>query len=94
MTIADKIAARLNNDGQRYTADDGRDFPALCEAENATVDQNWKRECTRYTFADGSVLTEQNGVWDFGYADCHCWQGAYMDEGHHDQDCRERGEDE
>ena len=37
-TIADGIAALLNNDGQQFETDDGRSLGDLCEAHGASVE--------------------------------------------------------
>jgi hypothetical protein len=95
-TIAEKIAERFGNDGERWEDEKGENIAEVCAQicdMNAGVHQ-WK--CTyvpgitvcdsyRFVFDDGSVITMHGGAWDLGYRQCWCWEGA----GHGD-DCEIR----
>ena len=78
---AHEVGARYGDDGQRFEDADGVWISDACETSGVQVDQNWGREMTRYTFDDGSVITVAGGGWDYGYADCWCWDGT----GHSDE---------
>jgi len=90
MTIAQQIAAALDNDGQQWRTrptdeSDPMTFTDLVERHGAYI-QTW-RDNSRFTFSDGSVITVAGSAWDFGFPTCYCWQGA----GHDDTcnfDCR------
>lgn len=78
MTTAQKIANRLNNNGQVWETKDGVSFSDLIAKAVPQIDyrDGYGTDVIRYTFDDGSVITEAGAGWDFGYADCYCWQGA------------------
>lgn len=85
-TIAEQISALLDDDGQRWTARDGRDFDQLV-ADHGGATTEWRDgwhtgDTYRLVFRDGSIITVAGDAWDFGFADCWCWEGA----GHND-DC-------
>lgn len=89
MTIAEKISALLNDDGQVWYASDGRHFADLLEDYPGTK-MEWRDgyrtgDTVRYTFSDGSVILEAGAAWDFGFQDCFCWQGEP------DEDCPNHG---
>ncbi len=78
-TTAQKIAEQLHDDGQVWETDGGITFGRLVAEESSRAD--WRDgyrtgEVVRYTFLDGSVITEAGAAWDFGYLDCFCWQGV------------------
>ena len=90
MTTAEKISALLHDDGQCWKTDDGRSFADLVDEYRAS--ESWRDghrtgDVVRYTFDDGSVLTEAGDGWDFGYPDCYCWEGVG-----HDDNCTARVE--
>ena len=79
-TTAERIAARYDNDGQRWHAvDDGRNIDSVC-AGAGTATHNDERDATRYDFADGSALVVSGGGWDQPLsaetAGCFCWAGC------------------
>lgn len=87
MTTAEKISARLHDDGLRWRTEDDETLDDLCRAELGVVVAHG-HGCTRYTFGDGSVITAADSGWDLGYPGCFCFDGA----GSH-PDCRGEGTD-
>jgi hypothetical protein len=89
---AGRIAERFGNDGQNFEDPTGADIFTVCQkTPGVDVDQNWARESTRYTFADGSVITISDGAaWDLGYHGCWCWRGA----GHDTESCDQVAEED
>lgn len=95
MTTAEKIAARYDNDGQRWRDTDGIDLDDACRAVGAQTTwrggyriryiSNPRRhgDTYRYDFPDGSSITVAGAAWDIGYPDCFCWR----DDGHSGCDC-------
>jgi hypothetical protein len=81
-TIAEKISAALGHDGMRWRTSDGAEFDDLVESfGGASVDVDPERpDVAQYTFLDWSVITAAGDAWDFGYADCWCWQGCPSDD--------------
>jgi hypothetical protein len=85
LTIAETIAALLHDDGQRFTADDGRTLSELArEHSNAIAWRDGRQtgDAYRIDFSDGSCITVAGDAWDYGFPNCWCWHGA----GHND-DC-------
>ena len=83
MTIAQQIAAALDNDGQQWRTrptdeSDPMTFTDLVERHGAYI-QTW-RDNSRFTFSDGSVITVAGSAWDLGFPDCYCWAGAGHDD--------------
>lgn len=86
MTTAQKIAARFDGDGSTLTTVCGLSLADVCAAEGGTSESAGgdDYDLRRWIFEDGSVITErQDAAWDFGFADCFCWQG-----GGHDDACK------
>ena len=86
MNAAEKIAERLHDDGQCFETTEGISFADLVDTEKGVT--AWRDgyrvgHCARYSFPDGSIITEAGGAWDFGFPDCFCWRGA----GHDENDC-------
>jgi hypothetical protein len=81
LTIAERIAAALGNDGMRWSTPDGTEFEDLvAQHGGAYIARDPRRpDVARYTFADGSIITAAGDAWDLGYADCWCWQGCQSD---------------
>ncbi len=80
MTIAQKIAALLGDDGEEFTTSDGRTLTELAWGYYGSRDvheRNTDHEMTRWTFPDESVITiAQETAWDLGYPNCYCWVGC------------------
>ena len=80
MTIAQKISARFDDDGQCFDATDGQNpihIDAACRVHARPIYEDRDREdaSVRYEFADGSVITIDGGwAWDFGRIGCWCWR--------------------
>lgn len=75
MTVAEAISLVFGDDGQKMTL--GKSDVSIgdfCESAEGHLETNFDSE--RWTFHDGSVITIQAEVWDLGYPDCWCWQGA------------------
>jgi len=85
-TVAQQISARYGDDGQIWNDRDGVHIEDACRAAHGRRDRNDNRDCTRYTFSDGSVLTLAGGGWDYGYSECYCWLGAG-----HEESCERLG---
>ncbi|TFH84956.1 hypothetical protein EQG41_19740 [Billgrantia azerbaijanica] len=62
ITIAHTIADLLNNDGQQFDTDDGRNLVELCEERNATV------EYAVRAYADDE---DQTQYWEAGFSGDH-----------------------
>lgn len=75
MTTATTISAQLGDDGRCYTAEDGRTLGDLSREAGSRVERS-DAGYVRYTYPDGSVITDAGPAWDLGYPDCWCWQGA------------------
>lgn len=89
LTIAQKIAAALDNDGMQWRTrptDDSepQTFEELIEAHGG-ASLEWRDgyrtgDTVRYSFSDGSMITVWGEAWDYGFADCFCWAGCPDDE--------------
>jgi hypothetical protein len=92
MTIAQQIAAALENDGQQWRTrcSAPKSFWDLIEQHGgSSVDwrDGWQIGDVRsHTFSDGSVITVCGEAWDIGFPDCYCWAGAVEQEGHRCQE--------
>lgn len=77
LTIADRIAAALGDDGTRWRTAGGHTLDQLAEQANGFVDRHPRKpDVCRWTFPDGSVITAAGDAWDLGFPTCWCWQGA------------------
>jgi hypothetical protein len=74
-TIAEQIAARLGDNGQRWQTTDGTTLEDLCMGAGASL-RCLEFDFYAYDFADGSTITVAGAAWDLGYAGCYCWQGV------------------
>ena len=83
MDRAHEVAARYGNDGQVWKDANDVWLTDACEEAGARTERNVERDLTRYIFSDDSVLTLAGGGWDFGYANCWCWDGV----GHNPDTC-------
>ena len=85
MDTAHEVGARYGDDGQRWEDADGVLLGDACLEAGAQPRVNEANSSLiRFTFSDGSALTIAGGGWDYGYADCWCWDGTG-----HDEDCAE-----
>lgn len=82
MTIAENIAVLLGNDGRNFSVKDGNNFWGLMASHGAKRAERLGGKIVRYTFPDGSAITETGAAWGIGYAGCFCWQ-----EGGHGTKC-------
>jgi len=80
-TTAERISRRFKDDGLRFRDPDGAQLEDVCREAGGRRDREDESDSTRYTFADGSVLTLTGEVWDLGFPGCFCWQGG----GHTDE---------
>jgi hypothetical protein len=77
MKTSEKIAARFNNDGDLWeeypsglTFNEVIDlYPHITEYSG---DPQFCSTIRKYTFRDGSILTEFPCFWDFGRSECFC----------------------
>jgi len=91
MTIAETIAALLGDDGQVFTARDGRTLDEVCRDVGARVTTDGFDK-TRYDFDDGSSIVVAGAAWDLGLpGGCYCWEGA--NGGRHADECRVPGQE-
>jgi hypothetical protein len=84
-TIAQKISERFG-DGQTWVDDSGAKLMDVLEehASETHWQDGWRNgDVISFDFADESVITVWNGIWDFGYPECYCLQGAG-----HTEDCK------
>ena len=88
-SIAQQIAAALDNDGQQFRTrpTDDREpvtFDELVEKHgSASIDwrDGWRTGDTyRLTFSDESVITVAGSAWDLGFTGCFCWEGCPDDD--------------
>jgi hypothetical protein len=95
MTIAQQIAAALDNDGQQWRTrptdyTEPVTFNELIErlgGASVSWRDGWQTGDVRsYEFSDGSVITVAGEAWDIGFPDCFCWAGAVEQEGHRCQE--------
>lgn len=83
-TIAEIIAAELDDDGQRYETDDGRKFlDLIAEHDGELTATRDGGRVARYHFPDGSAIVDAEVAWDLGYdgddfRDCTCWPEALI----------------
>lgn len=73
MTTAEKIAAMLGDDGERWEAD-GKTLDDLCGEHGATV--SCKDDLMRYLFPDGSAIVAGQSGWDVEGEEPFSWEGA------------------
>jgi hypothetical protein len=89
-TAAETVSALLHDDGQNWTADDGRDLDTLARDHDARHEHRAHRGGGTgddiYTFADGSRIIRGQGRLGLGFADvdCTCWAD---ETGSHREDC-------
>ena len=77
-TMADKVAALFDNDGQRFNLDDGRtihavvvgDFGAVVDRSGGFVDSP-----VAYRFADGGAIVVHGDGWDIEGNEPFSWAG-------------------
>ena len=77
-TVADKVAALFDNDGQHFELDDGRtlhdvmvdDFDATVDSLDDIVDTP-----VAYRFADGSAIVVIGDGWDVEGGEPFTWAG-------------------
>ena len=89
ISIAQQIAAALDNDGQcfRTRPTDDREsmtFDDLVE-QHGSASIDWRDgfrtgDTYRLTFADESIITVAGSAWDIGFAACFCWEGCPDDD--------------
>ena len=88
-TIAEKIAAQFDDDGQCFTDSNGNDLETVCKSEMKSL---WcietEDDTKKYKFKDNSILTVHGNGWDFGF-DC-CFG---LKSGNHSANC-ENGQPE
>lgn len=80
-TLAEKFADQFDNNGQRWTTDDGIKMDVVAEGMSAITEQQEGVTSGnyRYIFPDQSVITVHGDGWDFGYIECWCWAGCPCD---------------
>lgn len=84
-TIAETIAAALNDDGQNWRTSDGQTMDDLIDLHDGVLTwrDGWRTgDTVRANFSDGSCITMAGEAWDVGFPTCFCWAGI----GHND-DC-------
>ena len=95
MTIAQQIAAALDNDGQQWRTrptdyTEPVTFNELIErlgGASVSWRDGWQTgDVYSYEFSDGSVITVAGDAWDIGFSDCYCWAGSVATEGHRCQE--------
>ena len=73
-SIAEKIAALLDDDGRKWVTRAGVSLEELVAEEHPRTVREFTK--VRWIFGDGSVITADGCAWDLGYPDCWCWQGV------------------
>lgn len=78
MTDADKFSAILDNNGTRWTADDGRHFTEILDDLGGDSDTRYvgTAMASRHLFPDGSAIVEYDGGWDIEGDEPWSWRGA------------------
>lgn len=88
-TQAEKFGAEFGNDGQCFETGDGRGFAEVLGLYCVTlewIDGDNTRDTVRCVFPDGSIITQAGAGWDYGHADCFCWEGNGHSGCQHDQE--------
>lgn len=79
MTIAEKIANQLDNNGQCWQTEDKNSFDDLMENNHAFIStrDGYRTIPVRYEFSDGSAIVCYEGGWDIAPEGCEqfCWNG-------------------
>jgi len=75
MTTAEKIAARLGNDGMTWETEDGMDLVMLVRSQGARIEEEMNGARVRYVFADGSAIVGAGGAWDIEGKKEFSWKG-------------------
>lgn len=78
-TMAHKVAALFDNDGQRFTIESG-----ACHIDNllvflgttVTSSTGFADDPIRYEFCDGSAIVICGDGWDVEGVDLYSWEGA------------------
>lgn len=83
-TLAALISARYHDDGQRWHDADGVYMEDALRVAGARHERSDEHDSDRWTLPDGSIITIAGGGWDYGYAECWCWQ-----DGGHTDECRD-----
>jgi len=77
ITIAERVAEQLGNDGQQWKTAQGVSFLDLIEKFYWNrQERDDVRELTRYEFADGSAIVAGVGAWDVEGQEPFSWKGA------------------
>lgn len=64
MTIAEKVAEMLGDQGDRFFAEDGRNLHEIALEMGALVERHPENHClTRYEFGDGSAIVSCEAYW-------------------------------
>lgn len=80
MTIAEKVAGIMGNDGTNWKDEEGNTLEVVCLTRGAVKfgkDDPRTTNTYKYEFEDGSSIVDANGVaWDLGFmnSDCFCWE--------------------
>lgn len=87
-TLAQKISAMFQNDGQRFETDIGTQLDVVCDkyvGGKLTYRDGHGTDTYRWDFEDGSSIVVMGACWDIGMSqDCFC--GA--EEGHQGTTCK------
>ncbi len=80
MTIAEKIAAQFENDGQVLKSQAGDRIRDICRDKAHGIWKNPDSDSIRYEFADESAIVLAGDAWDIGIPGqefyCTCWPEA------------------
>ena len=77
-TIADKVAALFDSDGQRFDLDDGRTLHEVMAVEfDATLHRrdDFVDSPVAYRFSDGSGIVVAGDAWDIEGDQPYTWKG-------------------
>lgn len=84
LTIAQQISSLVDNDGQRWQTDDGRELEGILQYRAVDIEHRNRGvagEPIRYVFEDGSSIVVAGPAWDLGLSPhCYCWEGAGHDD--------------
>lgn len=76
-TIAETIAEQLGDNGMTWQDTSGNTLDRLAAEAGGELHRHPTRnDVCRWTFPDGSAITEAGEAWDFGFPACWCWVGA------------------